>query len=442
MTVALRPEPLVVDGRAHRRGTTLAAHRARPGAATSSIEADVAEEIARVRGYELTPSVTPDTAMPAFRPSPLEVRELVRETLAGAGLTEVVTTALVSPRHLEVFAAREPRAVGRRRAAARRRADHASRTRSRATTRCSARTLLGSLLDVVGDEPAPRQRRTSRCSRSARATRGPATSRASGGGSAFALVGAAEPPAWNRPARPYDLDDAKGLLELLAAPAGPRHVRPTRPESGEAVFHPGRTARAEIAGPPRRRSSASCTRRSVDAWELRTGDAVIVARGRDRGPGGGAADARARAGRRASTRRSSATWRSSSPRRRPPRRSRRRSGAGAASCCATRACSTSTVARRSPATRRASRSACGSGAGADAHRGRGRGGRRGDRRRPAGGRRTAARLIVRTAPERSTAPDHPMVLTRASHCGARSAAATLRRSSARSGRASRHRGIA
>jgi phenylalanyl-tRNA synthetase beta chain len=71
-----------------------------------AIEADVAEEIARVRGYELVPSVTPDTSMPAFRPSPLEVRELVRETLAGAGLTEVVTTALVSPRHVETLALR------------------------------------------------------------------------------------------------------------------------------------------------------------------------------------------------------------------------------------------------------------------------------------------------------------------------------------------------
>ena len=36
----------------------------------------------------------------------------------------------------------------------------------------------------------------------------------------FALVGAAEPPAWNRPPRPYDLDDAKGLLELLASRLG------------------------------------------------------------------------------------------------------------------------------------------------------------------------------------------------------------------------------
>ena len=110
VTVALRPEPLIVDAPAAGPGeapATLAA-LVPTWRRDVSIEADVAEEIARVRGYELTPSVTPDTAMPAFRPSPLEVRELIRQTLAGAGLTEVVTTALVSPRHLEVFALTSP----------------------------------------------------------------------------------------------------------------------------------------------------------------------------------------------------------------------------------------------------------------------------------------------------------------------------------------------
>ena len=61
-----------------------------------AIEADVAEEVARVRGYETTPAHLPDTLMPAYRPSPLKVRDMIRETLAGAGLTEVVTHALVS----------------------------------------------------------------------------------------------------------------------------------------------------------------------------------------------------------------------------------------------------------------------------------------------------------------------------------------------------------
>src|SRR5439155_14449 len=67
------------------------------------IEADLAEEIARVRGYETVPSITPHTIMPGYRPSPLEVRDAVRETLVGAGLTEVLTPALVSPRHIESF---------------------------------------------------------------------------------------------------------------------------------------------------------------------------------------------------------------------------------------------------------------------------------------------------------------------------------------------------
>jgi phenylalanyl-tRNA synthetase beta chain len=91
----------------------------------------------------------------------------------------------------------------------------------------------------------------------------------------FALVGAAEPPAWNRPARPYDLDDAKGVVELLARRL---HLgRPGyRPESGEPVLHPGRTARATIPG----RLHAllgELQPATAEAWELRTTHRVIVA---------------------------------------------------------------------------------------------------------------------------------------------------------------------
>ena len=45
--------------------------------------------------------------MPPYRHDPLEVRDLVRETLAGAGLTEVVTFALVAPRIVERFPAHD-----------------------------------------------------------------------------------------------------------------------------------------------------------------------------------------------------------------------------------------------------------------------------------------------------------------------------------------------
>ena len=78
------------------------------------------------------------------------------------------------------------------------------------------RNLLGSLLDVVASTCAT-GRRTSRSSRSARATPDTGAEPREWWRLGFALVGAAEPAAWNRTARPYDLDDAKGILELLAA---------------------------------------------------------------------------------------------------------------------------------------------------------------------------------------------------------------------------------
>jgi phenylalanyl-tRNA synthetase beta chain len=238
-----------------------------------AIEVDIAEEIARVRGYELVPSATPDTAMPDYRSSPLEIRELVRETLAGAGLSEVITTALVSPRHVETFVLRrdvpsvddEPQPGG----------DAIGVTNPLSHDHSLLRrNLLGSLLDVVatnlrhgtddvavfeigkgygrtGDTPREWWRL------------------------GFALVGAAEPPAWNRSPRPYDLDDAKGVLELLARRLG--LARPTYArEADEPLLHPGRAARAEVPG----RLAALVGELHADiasAWELRTTQRILVA---------------------------------------------------------------------------------------------------------------------------------------------------------------------
>ncbi len=238
-----------------------------------AVEADVAEEIARVRGYELVPSVTPDTLMPAFRASPLEVRELVRQTLAGAGLTEVVTTALVSPRHLEAFALVRPvPSVGDEDQPG---GDPIGTTNPLSRDHSLLRAnLLGSLLDVVavnlrhgtpdvavfeigkgyartGDTPREWWRL------------------------GIALTGAAEAPAWNRPARPYDLDDAKGLLELLARRTGlpgPAYEA----ETAEPVFHPGRTARA-AAGDGLYAIVGELHPGVADAWGLRSSQRVVVA---------------------------------------------------------------------------------------------------------------------------------------------------------------------
>jgi len=72
------------------------------------IESDVAEEVARVLGYQKIPPILPHTAMPPYLDSPLGVRDLVRQTLAGAGLTEVVTAALIAPRQVEAFRSATP----------------------------------------------------------------------------------------------------------------------------------------------------------------------------------------------------------------------------------------------------------------------------------------------------------------------------------------------
>jgi phenylalanyl-tRNA synthetase beta chain len=91
----------------------------------------------------------------------------------------------------------------------------------------------------------------------------------------LALVGAAEPPAWNRPQRPYDLDDAKGIVELIARRLGmPEPV--FTPEGDERVLHPGRTARASVPG-HLEALLGEVHPDVVEAWDLRTQERVILA---------------------------------------------------------------------------------------------------------------------------------------------------------------------
>jgi len=274
VTVALMPDPLVVEAVPGEALTALVPTWRRD----LLIEADIAEEVARVRGYERTPSVTPDTPMPPYRPSPLEVRDLVRETLAGAGISEVVTTALVSPRHLEAFPIREPVAsVGDEPQPL---GDPISVTNPLSRDHSILRrSLIPSLLDVVSTN----LRHGTPDVAVFEIGRGYAQA----GGKprewwrlAIALVGAAAGPAWNQPRRAYDLDDVKGLIELLVRRLG--LATPTYAAvADEPAFHPGRTVHASVAGGNGSSALEALAGELhpsiVDAWELRTPDRVIAA---------------------------------------------------------------------------------------------------------------------------------------------------------------------
>ena len=84
-------------------GTRPSSRSSRPGGVTSRSRRTWPR---RSRGSPATttiPAILPHTPMPAWRPSPLAIRDRVRATLAGAGLTETVSHALVSPRLAETF---------------------------------------------------------------------------------------------------------------------------------------------------------------------------------------------------------------------------------------------------------------------------------------------------------------------------------------------------
>ena len=64
-------------------------------------EADVAEEVARAHGYERIPWRLPRASLPPFRADPSEPRHRLRRILAGLGLDEMVSHALIGRADLE-----------------------------------------------------------------------------------------------------------------------------------------------------------------------------------------------------------------------------------------------------------------------------------------------------------------------------------------------------
>jgi phenylalanyl-tRNA synthetase beta chain len=202
-----------------------------------AIEADIAEEVARVRGYETTPGHLPDTVMPGYRPSPLRTRDLVRETLVGAGLFEVVTYALVAP-DMEPRL-RWPDDTDLPLAPVPEAGETITVTNPLSSQHSVLRRhLTGSLLRVLASNE--RQGRADvaifEIGKGYGAVQGKPREWTR---LAFLLSGAAEPASWSRKARAYDLDDGKGLVELLCRRLGlavPVYV----PDTRGYPFHPGR----------------------------------------------------------------------------------------------------------------------------------------------------------------------------------------------------------
>ena len=206
------------------------------------VEADVIEELARVNGYDRIPTTLPATTMPAYRPSPLDLRDGIRRALAGLGLQEATTHALVAPRHVATWAWSKPPAPAAGEA-------EIAGTPIAVTNPLSAdhsvlrQTLVGGLVDVI----ATNRRRGREDVAIFEVGKGYGRV-----GDAphewwrlgIALAGAFDVPAWNRARRAADLDDLKGIVEALAALLGGGPA--TYAAVAEPTLHPGRAARVNV----------------------------------------------------------------------------------------------------------------------------------------------------------------------------------------------------
>jgi phenylalanyl-tRNA synthetase beta chain len=77
-----------------------------------TIESDIIEEIARIRGFETLLGQLPDTAMPPYRRDPGRLLDELRDTLSGAGLSELITHGLIGPEdHVRLGYASDDQAI-------------------------------------------------------------------------------------------------------------------------------------------------------------------------------------------------------------------------------------------------------------------------------------------------------------------------------------------
>jgi phenylalanyl-tRNA synthetase beta chain len=201
-----------------------------------AIEADVAEEIARLYGYEAIPASLPNTEAPPYRPDARRAVDTIRDLLAGRGLSEVVTEELISPADhaLLGIATRDPATV--------RVANPLSVDRSELR-----RSLLPGLVRVVRENE--RQRRQG----VALFEVGPVHSFAGGKPVqkemlGLVLAGEWRMASWVGPAQVAEVADLKGVVEVLVDRLNVGRVEYAPTAARPTVEHPGRTAAVVLAG--------------------------------------------------------------------------------------------------------------------------------------------------------------------------------------------------
>lgn len=199
-----------------------------------AIEADIAEEVARVRGYETLPGRLPDTTMPAYRPDRRRALDDLRAILAGAGLVELVTHGLIGPQDHARLGHR-PGDSATIRAANPVTLDHSELRRS----------LLPEHLRVIVDNERQRDPDVHAFEiGTLHAWEGAQPMERVVLG--IVLAGREQPLTHDRPGTSMDVATAKGLLELLASRVVGVRLAYEPVVVREGIEHPGRTAAVAV----------------------------------------------------------------------------------------------------------------------------------------------------------------------------------------------------
>jgi phenylalanyl-tRNA synthetase beta chain len=230
---------------------------------------DVAEEIARSHGYGRMPGRLPQPALPPFRLDPSEPRHRVRRVLAGLGLDEVLTHALIGPHDLE-RSGYDPADASLIRLA-----------NPLAEAHSILRpTMAGSMLASLAENV--RQRRTDAWifevgkTYWSGAARGPAWAETAGTGRyeawhvGIALLGPCPPRSPGAESRDAEIGDLKGIVEAIHAALGapaPAY-RPETAEQRHPHLHPGRAARIVDASGHAYGNLGEVDPAVADAWDL------------------------------------------------------------------------------------------------------------------------------------------------------------------------------